>query len=244
MIELFGIRHHGPGCARSLVAALEAMQPDIVLIEGPPEGDALLPLAASAEMQPPVALMVYAPDKAGYTAVFPFAAYSPEWQAIQYTLKHEIPARFMDLPQRNWLAMKKRESRIENQESTNQRGNRASLDPLDLLAHAAGLEDGEQWWEKVVEERGGDAKVFPAILEAMTVVRETIRAENPDPRDPLEPQREAAMRMNIRQAQKDGFARGVARARAGGYAYADLRPRFAQGIAAPQSGGDMGSVEL
>ena len=46
---VFGIRHHGPGSARSLERALGELQPDAVLIEGPPEGDALLPLASEAE---------------------------------------------------------------------------------------------------------------------------------------------------------------------------------------------------
>ena len=31
--RVFGVRHHGPGCARSLVTALEALNPDAVLIE-------------------------------------------------------------------------------------------------------------------------------------------------------------------------------------------------------------------
>ena len=31
---VFGIRHHGPGSARSLQRALQALQPDTVLIEG------------------------------------------------------------------------------------------------------------------------------------------------------------------------------------------------------------------
>ncbi len=252
---VFGIRHHGPGCARSLVAALDALQPDILLIEGPPEGDALLPLAASPEMRPPVALLVYAPDDPGHTAVFPFAAYSPEWQAIHYALRAAIPVRFMDLPQKHWLAIKKQEeekkqeagsktqesenqeSRIENRESADQRESESAdqqeseltdqresesadsqskiqnlkskipPDPLDLLAHAAGFEDGEHWWEQVVEERGGDAEVFPAIVEAMGAVRAVIRELDPTPRDTLEPLREATMRQTIRQAQKEGFQR-------------------------------------
>jgi hypothetical protein len=33
-LRLFGIRHHGPGSAASLVAALDAFRPDIV--EKPP----------------------------------------------------------------------------------------------------------------------------------------------------------------------------------------------------------------
>lgn len=39
-VHYFGVRHHGPGCARSLLAAFEALKPDCVLIEGPPEADA------------------------------------------------------------------------------------------------------------------------------------------------------------------------------------------------------------
>ncbi|HEX8818872.1 MAG TPA: DUF5682 family protein, partial [Archangium sp.] len=46
------MRHHGPGSARSVRDALERLRPDIVLIEGPPEADGLLPLAAHAEMKP------------------------------------------------------------------------------------------------------------------------------------------------------------------------------------------------
>jgi len=57
-VHLFGVRHHGPGCARSLVKALEALQPDCVLIEGPPEADDLLALAGAEGMEPPVALLL------------------------------------------------------------------------------------------------------------------------------------------------------------------------------------------
>ena len=49
-IHFFGIRHHGPGCARSLLQALEQLQPDCLLVEGPPEGEALLPVLQSAEL--------------------------------------------------------------------------------------------------------------------------------------------------------------------------------------------------
>ena len=36
-ITVFGIRHHGPGCARALRTALERLEPDLVLVEGPPD---------------------------------------------------------------------------------------------------------------------------------------------------------------------------------------------------------------
>ena len=41
-VALYGVRHHGPGSARSLRAALIGQRPDVVLIEGPPEADGLL----------------------------------------------------------------------------------------------------------------------------------------------------------------------------------------------------------
>ena len=59
--HIFGIRHHGPGSARSLRDALMQLRPDVVLIEGPPEADGLLPLAAHANMRPPVATLVHDP---------------------------------------------------------------------------------------------------------------------------------------------------------------------------------------
>ena len=43
---LYGIRHHGPGSARSVRTALVEQSPDVVLIEGPPEADGLVALAA------------------------------------------------------------------------------------------------------------------------------------------------------------------------------------------------------
>ena len=97
-VHVFGIRHHGPGSARSLLRALRSLAPDLVLVEGPPEADALIPLAAHAEMQPPVALLVYDPADPRRAVHYPFAAFSPEWQAIRYALAAGVPVRFFDLP--------------------------------------------------------------------------------------------------------------------------------------------------
>jgi beta-lactamase superfamily II metal-dependent hydrolase len=41
-IHILGIRHHGPGSASNVKAFLETVKPDIVLVEGPPEADAML----------------------------------------------------------------------------------------------------------------------------------------------------------------------------------------------------------
>ncbi|MEZ5583062.1 MAG: hypothetical protein R3F37_10150 [Candidatus Competibacteraceae bacterium] len=40
---LLGIRHHGPGSARSVQNALDELHPDAILIEGPPDAQEILP---------------------------------------------------------------------------------------------------------------------------------------------------------------------------------------------------------
>ena len=95
---LYGVRHHGPGSARSLRQALTELEPDVVLIEGPPEADSLVKLASEADMHPPVALLGYVPGKPETAAFWPFAVFSPEWQAISYALGTGVPVRFCDLP--------------------------------------------------------------------------------------------------------------------------------------------------
>lgn len=97
-VHILGIRHHGPGSARNVRAFLEQLQPDIVLIEGPPEADGLIQWAGHADLQPPVAILAYQPDSPQKACFYPFAAFSPEWQAMLYAREHNIHARFMDLP--------------------------------------------------------------------------------------------------------------------------------------------------
>nr|WP_236653451.1 DUF5682 family protein [Streptacidiphilus melanogenes] len=102
---MLGVRHHGPGSARAVGAALAQFRPDAVLIEGPPEGDALLSLAASKEMTPPVALLAHVVDEPSRAAFWPFAAFSPEWVALQHALDAEVPVRFIDLPAAHTFAL-------------------------------------------------------------------------------------------------------------------------------------------
>src|SRR5437867_581907 len=102
---VFGIRHHGPGSARSLRRALEALEPDLLLVEGPPDAAEVLPLVADASMQPPVALLLYVPETPHRAVYYPFSPFSPEWVALQYAFAHHLPVRFMDLPQSHQMAL-------------------------------------------------------------------------------------------------------------------------------------------
>ena len=103
--HILGIRHHGPGSARNVKAFLESVKPDIVLVEGPPEADGILEWATHKELKPPVAILCYQPDNPQHSAFYPFAEFSPEWQAILYAKQNSIHVRFMDLPSANQFAI-------------------------------------------------------------------------------------------------------------------------------------------
>jgi hypothetical protein len=228
-VHVFGIRHHGPGSARSLGAALDSLGPDIVLIEGPPDAEEVLELAGHEEMRPPVALLLYVPDEPRRALYYPFAVFSPEWIAIRYALSRKVPVRFMDLPATHLLAIEAEVEKKASEEAEGEEAEPASLtleqrfrsDPLQAIAEAAGYADGERWWEHVVEERQDHTGAFEAVLEVMTALREGIDEE--DDREPhaatasadaetavehhTERRREAWMRQTIRGAQRDGHQR-------------------------------------
>ena len=211
--HLFGIRHHGPGCARSLKEALHALQPDCILIEGPPEANDLIPFVASTEMQPPVALLLYVPDAPQNAVYYPFAAFSPEWQALQFAVAGNIPVQFCDLPQAFRLlpAEKSEDSgEDENEEvvpvqELDLQARLLRADPLLVLAQAAGFADTETWWDHLVEQRTDSLDLFAAIAEMMTVVRTEITQASDQLQDQLEVRREAYMRQMLRQAEKAGY---------------------------------------
>ncbi|MFF4385955.1 DUF5682 family protein [Streptomyces sp. NPDC001552] len=195
---LLGVRHHGPGSARAVRAALETARPEAVLIEGPPEGDALLPLAAEDGMRPPVALLAHAADDPGRAAFWPLAGFSPEWVAIRWAQEHDVPVRFIDLPAAHSLA-----TGGDGQEAAGPDAVR--LDPLAVLAETAGYDDPERWWEDVVEHRGAGGVredvlgAFEALGEAMGALREAY-GDGGHQRDLV---REAYMRQRMRAARRE-----------------------------------------
>ncbi|MFF7186122.1 DUF5682 family protein [Streptomyces sp. NPDC008222] len=250
---LLGVRHHGPGSARAVRAALEAARPRAVLIEGPPEADALIPLAMDEEMRPPVALLAHAVDEPGRSAFWPLAEFSPEWVALRWALEHGVPARFIDLPATHTLAWDKGQgpttagepgdvesgavdgvpADVEREpgdetpgdiepgalagvpgdaaavpggqasRSVHDSGDALRVDPLAVLAEAAGYDDPERWWEDVVEHRGsgsGDPRApFTVLEEAMAALREEYGTGG-HRRDTV---REAYMRLQVRSSLRE-----------------------------------------
>ena len=103
-VRVLGVRHHGPGSARALAAALEDYRPDCVLVEGPADADDLLTWVGAPGMEPPVALLAWKADEPSVASFWPLAVFSPEWQALRWAAEHGVEAHFMDLPARHVLA--------------------------------------------------------------------------------------------------------------------------------------------
>jgi len=228
-VHLLGIRHHGPGSARSVLQYLKNLRPDIILIEGPPEADSLIQWAGDPLLQPPVAMLCFRPDKPSVASFYPFASFSPEWQALQYAMSNTIPVKFMDLPLSHRYAIREAEEKewlekmgentltekSENEES-NADANEPELtpeekeepvdirqDPLTWLAEAGGYSDAEACWEQLFEHRLNSDSVFEAVEEAMTTLREQMEPEKE--KDLMEERREAWMRKLIREAEREMY---------------------------------------
>ncbi len=209
--RLFGIRHHGPGSAALLKGALDALDPECVLIEGPSEGDALIEYAGLAGMVPPLAMLFYAADEAANAVFAPFAEFSPEWVAMQWALARGREVRFIDWPAAVSLALKRILEAAETEEAPEKP--RVRVDPLDGLAEAAGFGDGEAFWNGLIEQHGGPnygdvgqapLDVFSAIETAMSEARahEAEAADLSAAEILRESRREAFMRGHIREALK------------------------------------------
>ena len=245
-LHLFGIRHHGPGSAHRLERALDAVRPSIVLIEGPADASDLLPLAAHADMVPPVALLCYptdAPEEAGF---WPMARFSPEYRAVLWAVANGAEPRFIDLPatarwddeeapgaddgegeadaaegstngegEANDAASEPAtdEARSDDPSLSSPAAPGATTepeppivrDPIGALAHAAGYEDGEGWWNDVLERSTDDEPeaAFRAVADAMAALREAEPMPHDERRQRREDRREAHMRLAVAAALKE-----------------------------------------
>ena len=230
-LHVFGIRHHGPGCARSLRKALDELRPDVVVIEGPGDAEQALSWAAHAGMKPPVALLIYPPDEPKRAVYFPLAIFSPEWQALQWAAATNVPVRLMDLPGTHQFAMQKAEeeqARAEEESHSGEpdaadEGERSEPEPKDAaaLAPLAPPEaDGPTWrsdplallaeaagykdhelWWEDQIERRTDAS---NLFAAILEAMRSVRAEFPEARE-RDLLREAWMRKTVRSVVKEGF---------------------------------------
>ncbi|WP_256079590.1 DUF5682 family protein [Massilia sp. YIM B04103] len=159
------IRHHSPACALALQAMIAELRPVAVLIEGPDDFDALLPVLLDERTRPPVAILSQnlreTPDDeeeqaapALQSAFFPFCDYSPEWVALQAGRQAGAQLAFIDLP---WRARGtdegKAEGDVEAARSLMTERYLAHSAWLRTLAARSGCRDQDELWDHLFELR-------------------------------------------------------------------------------------------
>ncbi|MFA7606919.1 MAG: DUF5682 family protein [Rhodocyclaceae bacterium] len=164
-LRLVPVRHHSPRCAHHLRAVLQAFAPDVVLIEGPRELDALLPALQHERARPPLAAYLHAQagEGARCRAYVPFAEFSPEWVALREAGRLGVAVRFIDLPYGAWLDddADARFFATAPEPTLDAEPARQAPDVIARLVEAAACRDFDEWWDRHFE-----SGVAPASAEA------------------------------------------------------------------------------
>jgi hypothetical protein len=217
-VHVLGIRHHGPGSAHSVAEALAILRPDLVLVEGPPELDQVVPLLSDPEMIPPVAGLIYAVEEPRLASFYPLAGFSPEWVAIRWALSTGTQVRAIDLPAAHTFALRMAAAPAgspssEDEGDTSFEEAEPPAEPyrpdaIAMLAEAAGYSDAERWWEDAIEHRNaGPVDRFAAITDAIAEIRAVDDRPSNHPDVVENNRREAAMRRLLRAAIREGHGR-------------------------------------
>jgi hypothetical protein len=93
---LIGVRHHSPACAVRMSDWLGTFDPQVVLLELPPQFASWLPWLAHPELEAPVALA--GSDDRDTLFFYPFADFSPELAAVRWAARQGVPVVPFDLP--------------------------------------------------------------------------------------------------------------------------------------------------
>lgn len=208
MIHILGIRHHGVGSSKMVQQMLDKIQPDLLLVEGPPEANDVLKYIGRNGLIPPVAMMMYDDKNSQSSTFYPFAKYSPEWIACSFGNKKNIPVRAMDLPASITLSTNFHvgEKPILKEKDVDEEGNSNyprpffTKDAMSYMAEVAGFESGEVWWEHQFETYNTEdpSEHFEAVMQVMKALRDK---GLPSSLDAENIYREAFMRQIIREAE-------------------------------------------
>ncbi len=198
--HIFGVRHLSPAGAWHLKQFLSEKNPRLVLVEGPCDFDDTLQWFSNPEVTPPIAVLAYTKEAPVRTILYPFAEYSPEYQAVLWAHEHGKECRFMDLPSEVFLALP--EHAPGGKAADN--GEEERMNVYGLLDRQAGEDGHETFWERTMEHTGdtqayhSGARIFGSELRALE--------EDSDEDRPEILVREAFMRRKIQEAVAEGFS--------------------------------------
>ncbi|HYF52285.1 MAG TPA: DUF5682 family protein [Planctomycetota bacterium] len=167
-INVFGVRHLSPGGAWHLRNYLDAIKPELVLIEGLADANELIPQITRKGTKPPIALLAYTDSLPVRTLIYPLARYSPEYQAMVWANEHDVSVEFIDLPSDVFLGLqdieqelldKQRKKAAEDKEASKDEVQEGAAPPplerpasiYERCAARAGEADYETYWERNFE---------------------------------------------------------------------------------------------
>lgn len=196
---IFGIRHLSPGGAWHLRQFLSEKNPRLVLVEGPSDLNEHMADITRRETKPPIAILAYTKEAPVRTILYPFAEYSPEYQAISWCKEYGAQCRFMDLPCGVFLAIPSgRQDRTEGEEGR--------MGVYQLLDRQAGEDGHETFWERTLEHTRDAQGYYKGASLFGSSLREISLESGREEDWPETLVREAYMRLQIKAALEEGFA--------------------------------------
>ncbi|RCS54070.1 VWA domain-containing protein [Bremerella cremea] len=140
--HLIGVRHHSAALARAMPALLEAIRPEAILLEMPPDFAAWISHLGHPEMTAPVALA--ACHRAELTSFYPLADFSPELVAIRWAARHAVPIIPCDL---DLARMQTADRFVPASEDPSE----ATTQLQDVIMDRHEARDFGELWDKIVE---------------------------------------------------------------------------------------------
>lgn len=139
----FGVRHLSPAAAYHVRKALDEIQPQLILVEGPSDLNDQMQWLCDPRTEYPAAILAYTKAAPVRTILYPLAIYSPEVQTILWAHEHNVPCKFMDLPSSVFLGIQESGETEEQPLSTESVYHR-----LEVLTG----EEHDTFWERYFEQ--------------------------------------------------------------------------------------------
>ena len=191
-MKTFGIRHFSPAGAYFVRQFLDKVKPSLVLIEGPADFDFLIDDIVSKNLVPPFAIMAYTKEAPIDTILYPFAEYSPEYQAILWARENNTECHFFDLESDIILGLEKRDDETKDEEIISETNPNKSIET-----------DMEVFWERTLEQ----SEDMHAYRAGSALFGESIRKDtNSDDKSFIrDTVRESFMKRKIKEYIENGF---------------------------------------
>jgi len=191
-MKTFGIRHFSPAGAYFIREFLNEIKPDLVLIEGPADFDFLIDDIVSNKLVPPFAIMAYTKEAPIDTILYPFAEYSPEYQAILWARENNKECRFFDLESDIILGFEREDDNVKDEE----------MNPEEPTKNKSDV-DMEGFWERNLEQSENmEAYRAGSALFGESLRKDTKSDDKSFARDII---RESFMKRKIKEYIKKGF---------------------------------------